>query len=330
MSDYIPIKVKLILAILLVLFNVYYKPAISLNTDTAPENILPVYVNEEPSGYNSVAIDGQWYIKLRDICNIYCVQINYNDITKTITVYDKSSPTIINPFTDKIIDQTSIIIDNGHVYVPLKNILTFNTGHMEQGHLDITRTFSFHNGSWFYSSFGEQEQPLKSVDSYQQKGELAYVMFFTPNGDTITGRSEIWEFDSCGYCRVVADYWPRITSFAVDDDDVFIVGVDTWNASSVWKFSLTDGAENCLGQTDYDYGDNLSRTLNNSLANNNITPLPHSGIIVRDDGVYTVGYSRYGYFENSIIDKNIFTDTYGYYRLSKDGRTHEKVDEWPQ
>lgn len=32
--------------------------------------------------------------------------------------------------------------------------------------------------------------------------------------------------------------------------------------------------------------------MNNVLANNNIMPLPHTGIFVRDDGLYTVSYSQ--------------------------------------
>lgn len=317
-------------AILLFLFNLCLITNISPNTVIVVDGELPIYVNEEPSGYNAVSIEGQWYTKLRDICDIYCVQIDYDNITKTIAVYDKPSPTLLNLFAGKVVGKETMFVENGQVYVPLKSASTFHTGHIEQGHLDVNRTFSFYDGSWFYSSYGEQEQPLASVESYQQKGALAYAIFSTPNGDTLSNRDKVWEFAPTGYCRVVADYWIQITSFAVDDDYVYIVGLDTWNASSVLKFSLTDGTETRLGQADYDYGDNLSHTMGNVLANNNIKPLTHTGIIVRDDGVYTVGYSRYGYFENNIIDKDVFIDTYGYYRLSKDGGTHEKVADWPK
>lgn len=137
------------------------------------------------------------------------------------------------------------------MYVPLDSVLTFNAGHMQQGHLDIERTFNFKNGSWVYSSYGALEQPLSSAESYQQKDNLSYAIFFTTSGDTVSGGGKVWEFKTNGRCRAVAEYWLQITSFAVDDDWVFIVGRYTWNASSVWKFSLTDGTESRLGQADY-------------------------------------------------------------------------------
>lgn len=318
------------LAVLFVLFNLCFITNISPTTVAVVDSTLPIYVNEKPSGYDAASINGQWYAKLRDICDIYCVEINYDNTTKIIAVYDKPSPILLKLFAGKIVGKEKMFVKNGQVYIPLNGVQYFNIGHMEQGHLDVNRTFSFYDGSWFYSVYGKQEQPLDSVDSYQQKGELSYAIFSTPDGDTLSNIDKVWEFDQAGHCRTVAEYWLRITSFAVDDDNVFIVGLDTWNASSVWKFSLADGTQTMLGQMDYDYGDNLSHTINNILANNNMEPLPHTGIIVCDDGVYTVGYSRDGYFENNIINKNIFLDTYGYYRLDKNGGIHEKVAEWPQ
>ncbi|MBQ3181081.1 MAG: hypothetical protein IJB55_07010 [Firmicutes bacterium] len=50
---------------------------------------------------------------------------------------------------------------------------------------------------------------------------------------------------------------------------------------------------------------------------------------MRDDGVYTVGYSRNGFFENNLIDRDVFIDSYGYYRLDKNGGMHERVENWP-
>lgn len=58
------------------------------------------------------------------------------------------------------------------------------------------------------------------------------------------------------------------------------------------------------------------------------TLLPQTGIAVRDDGVYTVGYSRNGFFENNLIDRDVFIDSYGYYRLDKNGGMHERVENW--
>lgn len=310
---------KLLLTSLIVLFNVYFITSVGLNTALAADNALPIYVNEETSGYNAVAVNGEWYIKLRDICGIYFVEIDYDDATKTITIYDEPTPTKMKLLGDKVAEDKEMFVDNGSVYVPLKTVRTFKNEHKQQGHLDVERSFSFNNGSWSLN------------DDRQQVGDYEYAPYYRTSYSDPTHIPEyIWQFKPNGRCRAVAGPWWQISSFVIDGNDVFIVGKDTWNASSVLKFSLIDGTETRLGQLSYDYGDNLSRTMFNSLFNNNIEPLPHTGIIVRDDDIYTVGYSRKGYFENNIIDKDVFLDTYGYYRLDKNGGTHEKVTEWPQ
>ena len=182
--------VKAFLFAFLIMFN-----EVVMGTDRALayDSSLPVYVNEEPSGYKAVAVNGEWRIKLRDICAIYFVEINYDDTTQTITIYDEPTPTKLKLLGDKV--------------------------------------------------------------------------------------AEI------------------------------------------------DGMETRLGQSDYDYGDNLTWAAHYSP---DIEPLPHTGMVVREDGVYTVGYSRAGFFENNVIDKDIFLDTYGYYRLDKNGGKHEEVANWPE
>ena len=312
---------KLLLTSLVLLLNACFMMNINVNTAFATDNTLPVYANEEPSGYNAVAVNGEWYIKLRDICDIYFVEIDYDDATKTITIYDEPTPTKMKLLGDKVAEEKEMFVENGSVYGPLKNsgILTFKDEHKQQGHLDVRRTFSFNNGFWSID------------DKCPQIGDYKYAIFArTSDADLTLNKDYVWQFKPNGRCRAVAVYLREISSFVIDCDDIFIVGNDTWNASSVVKFSLIDGTETRLGQLGYDYGDNLSRTMFNSLSDNNIEPLPHTGIVVRDDGVYTVGYSQKGFFENNIIDKNIFLDTYGYYRLSRDGGAHEKVAEWPQ
>jgi hypothetical protein len=307
--------VKTFLFAFLIVFNVF-----ALGTDhaLAYDSSLPVYVNEEPSGYKAVVVNGEWYIKLRDICAIYFVEINYDDATQTITIYDEPTPTKLKLLGDKVAENEKMFVENGYVYVPLKNsgVVTFKSWHKPQGHLDVQRTFSFNNGSWSLN------------DSRQQVGDFEYAVFDrTGYSESTLNKDYVWQFKTNGCCRAVAVYWRQITSFVVDGDDIFIVGRDTWNASDVMKFSLIDGTETRLGQLGYDYGDNLTWAAHYSP---DIEPLPHTGMVVREDGVYTVGYSRAGFFENNVIDKDIFLDTYAYYRLDKNGGKHEKVANWPE
>ena len=139
--------VKTFLFAFLIVFNVF-----ALGTDhaLAYDSSLPVYVNEEPSGYKAVVVNGEWYIKLRDICAIYFVEINYDDATQTITIYDEPTPTKLKLLGDKVAENEKMFVENGYVYVPLKNsgVVTFKSWHKPQGHLDVQRTFSFNNGSW--------------------------------------------------------------------------------------------------------------------------------------------------------------------------------------
>ncbi len=304
-------------SLILALCFVLCVPALAAD-DSSLDNTLPVFVNEAPSGHSAVVVKGSWYMKLRDICDIYFVDLDYDNTSKTITIYDEPTPTKLKLLGAEVVDNEKMFVKNGSVYVSLQDngVLTFTGQHKQRGHLDLQRSFSFNNGSWSLN------------DTCQQVGELQYAVYGrTSHGDATLNDDYVWQFSPNGRCRAVAAYWCNITSFVVDKDNIFIVGRDTWNASSVVKFSLIDGAETRLGQSDFDYGDNLQYALNNRY---NIEPLAHSGIVVRDDGVYTVGYSHFGYFENNIIDKDVFADTYSYYRLSKDGETHEKIAEWPE
>ena len=87
------------------MFNVF-----ALGTDhaLAYDSSLPVYVNEEPSGYKAVAVNGEWRIKLRDICAIYFVEINYDDATQTITIYDEPTPTKLKLLGDKVAEMKNV------------------------------------------------------------------------------------------------------------------------------------------------------------------------------------------------------------------------------
>lgn len=295
--------------------GVFSVSGIGVSQALAYDSGLTIYVNEEPSGYNAVVVNGELYIKLRDICDIYFVEIDYDDTTQTITIYDEPKPTKLKLLGDKVTEEKEMFVENGSVYVPLKSVPTFKGWHKQQGHWDVQRTFSFNNGSWSLSNM------------CQQVGDYQYVVYDrTSYADPTHNTNYLWQFKPNGRCRAVA-IGKYITSFVVDGDDVFIVEEFPLNGSSVVKFSLIDGTETRLGQLGYDYGDNLRWAAHYSPE---IDPLSHTGIVVSDDGVYTVGYSREGFFENNIIDADIFRETYGYYRLDKNGGTHEKIADWPE
>ncbi len=287
-------------------------------------NILPLYLEGDPSGYNAVALNGHWYVGLRDACNIYCVNMHYDNATKTITIYNDPTPTVLQINGQQIQGDADTLLQNGVVYVRLTSLPMAADLYTVQsaGKAELSRRFCCQQGKWYWRTQDNQWQPLSEHIGFQQVGDYGYLSLAAK--DTM-GSARVWQFGPNGKARVVAKNWLGIDSFAVADNCVYIVGRDTWNACSVIKFDLADGSKTELGEPNYDYGDNLHWADLDGVA-----LLPQTGIAVRDDGVYTVGYSRKGFLENNLIDKAVFADSYGYYRLDKNGGVHERVENWPQ
>ena len=57
-----------------------------------------------------MSIGGQWYTKLRDICDIYCIEMTYNNNAKTITVYDKPQLTVLSLSANKVVEQEKMFV----------------------------------------------------------------------------------------------------------------------------------------------------------------------------------------------------------------------------
>lgn len=300
-------------------------------TAKAAGSQLSIYVNGAPSGYNAISANGHWYIKLRELCSIYCVEIAYDNAAKTITVYDKPQPTVWHLQNNQVRGQEEseipAIVRNGAVYVPLNSVPSAGDlpDAIAAGRLNIRRSFYFNGGHW-YSETGSllSEQP-----GWREVDGSGYLAIKSLGSEATLSSTKIWQFSSGGICRAVAVYWPTISDFAIADNSVYIVGRDSWNSSEVRRFSLADGTDRRLGRPDYAYGDNL-RTVIGSRWPDNMQPLENSGLLVREDGVYAPGYSQSGFFENNIVDEKLFAETYGYYRLNKTEAAHTKVDAWPQ
>lgn len=301
------------------------------NSARAATSQLPIYVNGNYSSYNAISANGHWYIKLRDLCDIYCLEMSYDNSTKMITVYDKPQPTVWRLHNNSVSGQgngeIAAIVQNGSVYVALNSVPIEGDLHeaIVTRRVNILSGFAFHDGAW-YNNAGK---PLSELAGYRQVGNYSYMTFKSHGVEATLAPTIVWQFAQSGTCRAVAEYSPGISDFAVADNSVYIVGRDSWNSSEVIKFSLLDGSKTRLGVSDYDYGDNLSWAQDNKLLGD-IELLANTGMFVGDDGIYVPGYSRYGFFENHIIDKTIFDETYGYYRLPKDGGNHERVSVWPQ
>lgn len=288
---------------------------------------VPVYIDNKPTDIVAIAENGESYLKLRDLCNIFYIDLEYDAAVKQIIIKSERESTILKFSGQNIWLETEngrellsyCMLKDGHVYVPARMAVSSEWNGTGLNIVLRPPHISFDDGVWYVGG-----EPLAELSGYQQIGDFGYAVISEGGADAVIKIDYLWEFSPAGKRRSLAEY-SSIDAYTVTDDAAYILGSDMFLNGCLLKAPLDKTLPlSQLGEADFNYGRNLSYA-----GVDGLPIIDYQGFVLADDAIYTVGYSRQGFCEGLVMDYDILLDSYGWYRVPLDGSEQQKLTSIP-
>lgn len=299
--------------------------------NAASDDTCEVLVNGDESGMVAYVQDGVSFLPLRELAELFFLDIDWDNAEKCATVTMRfANGDIVDtnkmylgdkkyyvPRANGTVDSYDLdaapLVRNGRVYLPLRFMSELCEGRVdwneETGKIEVY-CLQFKNGSW--------NTDIGDGRDIKARGEDDTIYTAARIGEPTMGHDNLWALYPDGRAERLNSAW-IIPEVKVDDDTVYYL---SWQMGfgeqyRIYAVDLNTKETAWLGDPEFIYN----------------TPIVDKGIYVlgsgkdladpwqvTEDGVLAIGFSGEALADDVVEDVELARETYGLWLLDKDGK----------
>ena len=307
----------------------------------AAEAKVPVYLNGGKSEITAVAVNGVSYLPLRDLAEVFALEINWDGEQKCVELWCLNSGSRLYveqrqgqrgwlneegqpEWNENLWDMESYepLLRQGKVWLPIsyfENMLNMAdiSWNPEKRGVYIDGIPMWQQGKWTLSDSGRNV--ASPVDS------LGNVWVTLRRGEPIMGSDYLWRLSPTGEKERICRVW-SMSDLKVLGDKCYFLSESMLMAelNDVYQVDCASGEVVQLGRSDFYYNCGV-KDIGGLYVMGSLEDVP-KGWWVDADGAWAVGIDRGALGDEVVSDKELARESYGLYRLTPGG--HELVEKY--